>query len=66
MDKKYVLIKPYDCKYGKLAEGTEIIFFRGAFYVNGGLVPASFNDILADLIEDKDYVKVVKIAKNEF
>jgi len=66
MDKKYVLIKPFECQYGTLPEGSEIIWFRGQFYVNGGPVPPSFNDILAKVINDKTYVKEMKIIKNEF
>lgn len=66
MDKKYVLIKPFECQYGTLPEGSEIIWFRGQFYVNGGPVPPSFNDILAKVIKDKTYVREMKIIKNEF
>jgi hypothetical protein len=66
MDKKYVLIKPFECQYGTLPEGSEIIWFRGQFYVNGGPVPPSFNDILVKVIKDKTYVKEMKIIKNEF
>ena len=66
MDKKYVLIKPFECQYGTLPEGSEIIWFRGQFYVNGGPVPPSFNDILTKVIKDKNYVKEMKIIKNEF
>lgn len=66
MDKKYVLIKPFECQYGTLPEGSEIIWFRGQFYVNGGPVPPSFNDILTKVIKDKTYVKEMKIIKNEF
>lgn len=66
MRKKYRLIKEFVCQYGTLPEGTDIIWFRGMFYVNGGVVPPSFNDILAKLVKNKEYVKEVLIAKNEF
>lgn len=66
MDEKYVLIKPYECQYGKLPIGTEIVSFRGQIWVNGGPIPNSYNDIFLDLIEDKDYVRKVKIQKNQF
>lgn len=66
METKYVLIKPYTCQYGTLGEGTEIIYFRGQVYVNGGPIPSSFNDIFLNLIEDSNYVKKVKIPKNTF
>jgi len=66
MNEKYVLIKPYECSIGTLPEGTEIILFRGNFYVNGGMVAPSFKSILSKIIADSDYVKAVKINKNEF
>ena len=66
MDEKYVLIKPYPCKYGTLPEGTEVIYFRGQFYVNGGPIPNTYNDIFLKLIEDDEYVRMVKIPKNTF
>jgi hypothetical protein len=66
MDEKYVLIKPYECQYGTLPSGTDIILFRGQVYVNGGPIPSSYNDIFMDLITNQEYVKKVKIAKNQF
>lgn len=66
MDEKYVLIKPYPCQYGTLPEGTEVIYFRGQFYVNGGPIPNTYNDIFLKLIEDDEYVRMVKIPKNMF
>ena len=66
MEEKYVLIRPYECQYGTLSSGTEIIYFRGQVYVNGGVIPPSFNRIFLDLIQDASYCKKVKINKNEF
>ena len=66
MDEKYVLIKPYECQYGTLPEGSEIIVFRGQVFVNNGPVPPSFNPIFLKLINDSNYVKKVKIPKNMF
>ena len=66
MDEKYVLIKPYECSYGKLPEGTEIIYFRGQVWVNGGPIPPSYNNIFLSLIQDSTYVRKVKIPKNTF
>ena len=66
MEEKYVLIKPYECQYGTLPSGTDIILFRGQVYVNGGPIPSSYNDIFMDLITNQEYVKKVKIAKNQF
>jgi len=66
MEEKYILIKPYTCAYGTLAEGSEIIPFRGAFYFNGGAVPHTFDKIMSKLVNDPEYTKRVKIIKNEF
>lgn len=65
MDEKYVLIKPFECQYGTLPEGTEIIGFRGQIYVNGGPVPSTFNSIFLNLIKDAEYVRKVKLTKNQ-
>lgn len=66
MNEKYVLVKPYECQYGTLPSGSEIICFRGQVYVNGGPIPPSYNKMFLDLIADPSYVKKVKIIKNEF
>jgi len=66
MDEKYVLIKPYTCGYGTLPEGSEIIYFRGQFYLNGGPIPQTWNKLFSDIISDETYVRKVKIIKNEF
>jgi hypothetical protein len=66
MDEKYVLLKPYNAGEGVLAEGTEIVYFRGQFWVNGGPVPTSYNRMLGDLIKNEEYVKKMKIIKNTF
>jgi hypothetical protein len=66
MNEKYVLIKPYECGYGTLPEGSDIIYFRGQFYLNGGPIPAVWNSLFKKIIEDDKYVRKVKINKNEF
>lgn len=66
MNEKYVLIKPYECGYGTLPVGTDIIYFRGQFYINGGAVSHMWNDLFKRIIENDEYVKKVKINKNEF
>ena len=66
MNEKYVLIKPFVAGEGTLPEGSEIIYFRGQFWVNGGPVPTSYNRMLGDLIKNEEYVKKMKIIKNEF
>lgn len=66
MNEKYVLIKPYECDYGILPEGSEIVYFRGQFYFNGGPIPQSWNTLFKKIISDETYVKKVKIPKNQF
>lgn len=66
MNEKYVLIKPYQAGEGTLPEGSEIIYFRGQFWVNGGPVPPSYNGMLGKVIKNPEYVRKVKITKNQF
>lgn len=66
MEEKYVLVKPFECQYGTLPIGSEIIPFRGQVYVNGGPIPPSYNKIFLDIIKDSSLVRKVKIVKNEF
>lgn len=66
MNEKYVLIKPYECQYGTIPEGSEIIYFRGQIWVNGGPIPPSYNDIFLKLINDENYVRKMQIQKNLF
>lgn len=66
MNEKYVLIRPYVCGYGTLPEGSEIIYFRGQFYLNGGPIPQVWNSLFKKIIEDTSYVRKVRIPKNMF
>ena len=66
MDEKYVLIKPFTCQYGTLPSGTDIMYFRGQVWVNGGPIPNAYNNIFLELIKDESYVRNVKIQKNQF
>lgn len=66
MEEKYVLIKPYETTEGTLPIGTEIMFFRGMWYVNGGISLPSYGTMLSMIINDPTYVRKVKIQKNEF
>lgn len=66
MNEKYVLIKPYECQYGTIPSGSEIIYFRGQVWVNGGPIPNTYNDIFLELIRNDEYVRKIRIAKNQF
>lgn len=65
MEEKYVLKKPYECKYGTLPQGSEIIYFRGQFYFNGGPIPSTFDYLFNDLISNDEYVTKVKMVNNK-
>lgn len=66
MNEKYVLIKPYVCQYGTIPTGSEIIYFRGQVWVNGGPIPNTYNDIFLELMRNDEYVRKVRIPKNQF
>lgn len=66
MNEKYVLIKPYEHRSGTIPEGTEIINFRGAFYMNGGMIPSIYNPVMEAIISDPNYVRKLTVNKNEF
>ena len=66
MEEKYVLIKPYVCQYGTIPQGSDIVCFRGQVWVNGGPIPPSYNNIFLELVNNEEYVRKVKIPKNQF
>ena len=66
MNEKYVLIKEFKAGEGTLPEGSEIIYFRGQFWVNGGPAPQYYNGMLGKLIKNPEYVRKAKISKNMF
>lgn len=65
MKEKFILIKPYECQYGTLPINTEIIYFNNQFYVNGGPIPLSYNDIFYSLIHNSNYVIKQNIIPNK-
>ena len=66
MEEKYILMDAFECPEGTLAAGSEIIFFRGQFYVNGFPVSTAYNSILKRVISDEKLVYKRKITKNSF
>ena len=62
MREKYVLNDQYE----GMPKGTERGWVHGFGYVNGGMVPPSYNSMLESIINDKSKVTKVKIEKNEF
>ena len=69
MEKKYVFIKPYQTDMGTIPMGTEIIFFRGLMYMNGGIVQPSYVGIIQRVIDDDklhdEYLTDMNIIRNK-
>ena len=63
MNEKYVLIKPYECGYGTLPQGSDIRYFRGQFYLNGGPIPAVWNSLFKKIIEKNHHAAKKAIGK---
>ena len=61
----YVFKKDYATDHGTLHQNSEIRFFRGGVYFDGGLVPGMYAKELYDIVNnDKlrdEYLKVVRI-----
>lgn len=62
---KYELIKPYKAGDNTMPQGTVIHQFRGAWYVNGGMVSPSWYPLIEEIISNDDYVKKLPFVKNE-
>jgi hypothetical protein len=67
--RKFIFIKEYSGEYGKIPQGTELIFFRGFRYMNGGRVHPAYQKILLNIIQNEDlkeeYLKEVRIINNK-
>ena len=63
---KYIFKKPYVTDHGTLFENSEIRFFRGSVYYDGGLVPGVYAKELADIVNTpalrEEYLKVIPIV----
>lgn len=67
--KKYVFIKDYNCQYGTLRTGDEIITFRDNVYFNGGMVMPGYRSVLLNIINNDElrnqYLQRVQIIHNK-
>jgi hypothetical protein len=67
--RKFIFIKEYSGENGKIPQGTELIFFRGFLYMNGGMVHPAYQKILLNIIQNEDlkeeYLKEVRIINNK-
>ena len=66
MEEKYILRDAYECPEGTLPAGTDIIFFRGRFFVNGFPVSTEYNSVFKKIISDDKLVIRKKITKDSF
>ena len=66
--RKFIFIKEYSGEYGKIPQGTELIFFRGFLYMNGGMIHPAYQKLLCGIIQNDDlkdeYLREVKIINN--
>lgn len=66
---KYVFKKPYSVEAGTIPEGTEIIYWHGDVFVNGGMCDAYSRTLLLNLINNpeksKEYLKKMYLKKEE-
>lgn len=53
MKKKFIFIKTYKTSEGSIPEGSEIVFFRGNIYLNGGLLHPAYRKIIMDIVNNE-------------
>ena len=61
MEEKYVLNESYE----GMPKETEMMRLHGFYYVNGGMVPPSYNGMLESLISDPSKTTKMKIIQNK-
>ena len=66
MEEKYVLLKNCQIDGGVLSQGTEIMTFRGGYYVNGCIVAPIYYPSIRKVLEDPSNYKKYRIEKNTF
>lgn len=69
MRKKYVFIKDYKTAEGTIPKGTEIVYFKNGFYMNGYLVSTAYMDVFGKVLTDpnlkREYIKEEEIIHNK-
>ena len=66
MEEKYLLVKDCQIDGGTLKQRTEIMTFRGGYYVNGCIVAPSYYPSIRKVLEDPSNYKKYKLDKNVF
>lgn len=69
MRKKYIFIKDYKTPEGTIPKGTEIIYFKDGFYMNGYLVSPAYMNIFGKILTNqnikREYIKEEDIIHNK-
>lgn len=67
--KKYIFRKPYVTDSGTIPEGTEINFFRGWIYINGGMADSFSKNLIMSIFMDAkkrhEYLVPMQIIENK-
>ena len=62
--KSFVFIKDFRTQYGVIKKNSELRIFRGFMYLNGGMMPPSYEDIFVNLINDSSLRDEYLVEKN--
>jgi hypothetical protein len=69
MERKFIFKKRYECRFGAIPQGSELIEFRGAYYFNGGMVLPAYAGELDKIVKDpklrNEYLEEVKVIPNK-
>ena len=69
MERKFIFKKRYECRFGTIPQGSELIEFRGAYYFNGGMVLPAYAGELDKIVKDpklrNEYLVEVKVIPNK-
>ena len=67
--KKYVFTQAYKHAEGIIPEGSELIYFRGMYSLNGGLLPPAYQSLFEHLMTNtrfnENYLQEVRIINNK-
>ena len=69
MERKFIFKKRYECRFGAIPQGSELIEFRGAYYFNGGMVLPAYAGELDKIVKDpklrNEYLEEVRVIPNK-
>ena len=69
MQKKYVFIKAFETSEGRIPEGSELIYFRDRYFLNGGMLHPAYHQRIDDIVKNpilkNQYLREVGIIHNK-